>query len=129
MKEGATTSHSDQVDTLTSEQVRAARNLIGWSQKDLVLMTGISLPTIRRLEGRPGPLAAQKRTIDAIRASFQYAGVSFIFGPEYGVVRRKTLSLGAKRRLMELQERENAGLPVDVGWVPYDPTEEPSDEE
>jgi hypothetical protein len=67
---------------ITSEQVRAARALIRWEQKDLAASSKVSLPSIKRLEGQPGLLAAQPRTIDAIRSALETAGVEFI--PENG---------------------------------------------
>lgn len=63
---------------LTSEQVRAARALLRWEQKDLAEASRVSLPSIQRLETKPGPLAAQARTIDALRAALEKAGVIFI---------------------------------------------------
>lgn len=63
---------------LTSEQVRAARALLRWEQKDLAAASTVSLPSIQRLETKPGPLAAQQRTIDAIRAALEAAGVIFV---------------------------------------------------
>jgi transcriptional regulator with XRE-family HTH domain len=63
---------------ITSEQVRAARALLRWEQKDLAEASKISLPSIKRLEGQPGALAAQGRTADAIEAAFVRAGVKFI---------------------------------------------------
>jgi hypothetical protein len=63
---------------VTSEQLKAARGLIRWDQKDLAAASGISLPAIKRLEQLPGPLAAQARTIEAIRLAFEKAGVEFI---------------------------------------------------
>ncbi len=63
---------------ITSEQVRAARALLRWEQKDLAEASKISLPSIKRLEGQPGALAAQDRTADAIKAAFGHAGVTFL---------------------------------------------------
>jgi len=63
---------------LTSEQVRAARALLRWEQKHLSDASGVSLPSIKRLETTKGPLAAQARTIDAIRRALEAAGVEFI---------------------------------------------------
>jgi len=65
---------------LTSEQVRAARALLRWEQKDLAKASKVSLPSIQRLETKPGPLAAQERTIAAIRAALESAGVIFVEG-------------------------------------------------
>jgi predicted transcriptional regulator len=63
---------------LTSEQVRAARMLLRWEQKDLAEASGISLPSIKRLETQPGHLSAQERTIEAIGRALEKAGVEFI---------------------------------------------------
>ena len=63
---------------ITSEQVKAARGLIRWDQKDLAEASEISLPAIKRLEQLPGPLAAQSRTVEAIIAAFDLANVEFI---------------------------------------------------
>jgi transcriptional regulator with XRE-family HTH domain len=62
---------------LTSEQVRAARALIRWEQKDLAEASGVSLASIRRLETQPGALAAQARTVTALVAAFEIKGVTF----------------------------------------------------
>jgi predicted transcriptional regulator len=74
---------------ITSEQVRAARALLRWEQKDLAKASKVSLPSIKRLEGIQGPLAAQERTIDAIIAAFWKANVEFTNGDEPGVKLRK----------------------------------------
>jgi transcriptional regulator with XRE-family HTH domain len=63
---------------MTSEQLRAARMLLRWEQKDIAEASGISLPAIKRLETIPGPLAAQSRTIEAIRTALEKAGIEFI---------------------------------------------------
>jgi transcriptional regulator with XRE-family HTH domain len=63
---------------ISSEQIRAARALLRWEQKDLAEASGISLPSIKRLETQPGQLAAQPRTVDDLRAALEKAGVEFI---------------------------------------------------
>ena len=68
--------------SLTSEQVRAARMLLRWEQKDLAEASGVSLPSIKRLETQPGPLSAQERTLSELRKALEKAGVEFI--PENG---------------------------------------------
>jgi len=74
---------------ITSELVRAARALLRWEQKDLAAASGVSLPSIKRLEIQPGSLAAQQRTIDAIREAIEKAGVEFTNGGQPGVRLRK----------------------------------------
>ena len=64
--------------SLTSEQVRAARALLRWEQRDLAEASGISLPSVKRLETQPGALAAQERTIMELRKALERAGVEFI---------------------------------------------------
>jgi transcriptional regulator with XRE-family HTH domain len=63
---------------VTSEQIRAARMLLRWEQRDLAVASGISLPSIKRLETVPGELSAQERTLTALRRALEKAGVEFI---------------------------------------------------
>jgi transcriptional regulator with XRE-family HTH domain len=67
---------------ITSEQLRAARALLRWEQRDLAESSGVSLPTVKRLETQPGELAAQERTIFELRKALETAGIVFI--PENG---------------------------------------------
>lgn len=62
--------------------VRAGRALLRWEQRDLAEASGVSLPTIKRLEAVPGPLSAHGPTIAAIRRAFEDKGLQFI--PENG---------------------------------------------
>jgi predicted transcriptional regulator len=52
--------------------------LLRWEQKDLAEASGVSLPSIKRLETQPGELGAQSRTIEAIVQALKKAGVEFI---------------------------------------------------
>ena len=69
----------------TSEQMRAGRMLLRWEQKDLAWASKLSLPTIKRLEGRPGDISANPVTVDAIKRAFLEAGVEFTNGDAPGV--------------------------------------------
>jgi transcriptional regulator with XRE-family HTH domain len=80
--------------TLTSEQIRAARALLRWEQKDLASASKVSLPSIKRLETIRGPLAAQSRTADALREALEGGGVEFTNGNEPGV----KLKVGTKAK-------------------------------
>ena len=75
---------------ITSELIRAARALLRWEQKDLAEASGVSLPSIKRLEMQPGPLAAQDRTVAALQAAINRAGVEFTNGGQPGVRLRKS---------------------------------------
>jgi predicted transcriptional regulator len=70
---------------ITSELIRAARALLRWEQKDLAEASSVSLPSIKRLETQPGPLAAQDRTVEALRAAIDRAGVEFTNGEQPGL--------------------------------------------
>ncbi|MBB4327817.1 helix-turn-helix domain-containing protein [Rhizobium leguminosarum] len=64
---------------LTAEQVRAARALLRMEQRDLAERSGVSLPSIKRLEQMNGALTATRvSTVEAIRAALEAAGVTFI---------------------------------------------------
>jgi predicted transcriptional regulator len=64
--------------SISSEQIRAARALLRWEQKDLAVASKVSLPSIKRLESQPGQLAAQPRTIDALINALETAGVLLV---------------------------------------------------
>jgi transcriptional regulator with XRE-family HTH domain len=62
---------------VTSEQIRAARMLLRWEQKDLADRSGVSLPSIKRLETQPGELGAYASTIAKLVAALEAAGIVF----------------------------------------------------
>ena len=64
--------------TISSEQLRAARALLRWEQTDLCREAGVSLATIRRLEGKPGVLAAHASTVEKLKGAVERAGVRFV---------------------------------------------------
>lgn len=59
-------------------QVKAARALLAWSQKDLAIKSGVSEPTIWRLEASDGTLGGRAATAGAIRGTLEGAGIKFI---------------------------------------------------
>jgi len=63
---------------LSSELVRAARALLRWEQRDLEAASSVSLPTIERLESKPGVMAAHMSTVVALRKALEAAGIEFI---------------------------------------------------
>jgi hypothetical protein len=71
--------------TLTSEQVRAARALLRWEQRDLAEASSVSLPSIKRLELRPGTIAAHASTLAALKNALERGGVEFTNGDQPGV--------------------------------------------
>lgn len=67
---------------MTAEQLRAARGLLRIGQQELADMSGVSNPTIRRLEAMDGELSGHTSTIRALQTALEAAGVEFI--PENG---------------------------------------------
>ena len=70
---------------ITSELIRAARALLRWEQRDLAEASGVSLPTIKRLEVARGVLAAHSSTVTALRRALESAGIEFTNGNGPGV--------------------------------------------
>jgi predicted transcriptional regulator len=70
---------------ITSELIRAARALLRWEQRHLAKASAVSLPTVKRLEARPGILAAHGSTVTALRRALEAAGVEFTNGNQPGV--------------------------------------------
>ena len=64
----------------TVEQVRAARAILGWTQRDLAEASGVSLPTIKRIELLSGPLSVRAETVRLFDQAFRQSGVSFDAG-------------------------------------------------
>jgi transcriptional regulator with XRE-family HTH domain len=63
---------------VTTRQIKAARALLGWSQAVLAQRSGVSEPTIARLESVDGELGGREDTSDRIRTAIEAAGVEFI---------------------------------------------------
>jgi transcriptional regulator with XRE-family HTH domain len=62
---------------LTAEQIRAARAMLRMEQTQLAERSGVSVETIKRLEGGRGPLKAQYETLSNIQKAFEFAGIEF----------------------------------------------------
>jgi predicted transcriptional regulator len=73
----------------TIRQIKAARALLGWSQSDLARRSGISEPTIARLESLDGELGGREETVRKIRAALENSGIEFINGGGPGVRLRR----------------------------------------
>jgi transcriptional regulator with XRE-family HTH domain len=63
---------------ITVRQVKAARALLGWSQSDLARYSGVSEPTIGRLESANEGLGGREETGEKIMAALINGGVEFI---------------------------------------------------
>jgi predicted transcriptional regulator len=63
---------------ISVRQMKAARALVAWSQGDLATASGVSEPTIARLESEDGPLGGRVETGEKLIAALEAAGVEFI---------------------------------------------------
>src|ERR1700730_1677898 len=63
---------------VTTRQIKAARALLAWSQADLADRSGISEPTVARVEAVDGELGGRGDTTQKIRDAIEAAGVEFI---------------------------------------------------
>jgi transcriptional regulator with XRE-family HTH domain len=67
------------ISKISIRQIKAARSLLGWSQDDLAEKSGISKPTIGRLESQDGEaVGGRQETGEALIAALEKAGVEFI---------------------------------------------------
>ena len=61
---------------ITSEQCRAARGLLDWSQQHLAEKATVGIVTVRQLEA--GTHEPRRATLDVVQRAFEAAGVEFI---------------------------------------------------
>lgn len=63
---------------LIAAQIRAARALLDWSQRQLAEKSKLSVPTIKRMEGAMGPERSTDANVEAVRRALEGAGVVFL---------------------------------------------------
>lgn len=63
---------------LISEQIRAARALLGWSARELAERAGLHITTVQRMENGCGPVNGNIRSIRRIQEALEAAGADFI---------------------------------------------------
>jgi DNA-binding XRE family transcriptional regulator len=63
---------------ITTRQMKAARALLAWSQAELARISGVSEPTVKRLEAQDGPLGGREETGSKLQAALEKAGVLFL---------------------------------------------------
>jgi len=67
------------ISKISIRQIKAARSLLGWSQDDLAENSGISKPTIGRLESDDGEaIGGRPETAESLIMALEKAGVEFI---------------------------------------------------
>ncbi len=63
---------------ITAAQLRAARALVGMDQRDLAAASGLSLPTIQRMEASEGVIRCNVDSLMKLIAALELAGVELI---------------------------------------------------
>jgi len=77
------------VSLKTRAQLRAARALLEWSQVTLAAKSGVSLPTIKRLEPGNEPIRVRVDVLERLNQALVAAGVEFTNGDQPGVRLKK----------------------------------------
>lgn len=63
---------------ITSSQLRAARALVGLDQRALALRSGLSVPTIQRMEASDGVVRGNVDSLMKLIAALEESGVELI---------------------------------------------------
>src|SRR5258708_28753337 len=63
---------------ISVRQMKAARALVAWSQGDLSAASGVSEPTIARLESEDGPIGGRAETAKKLMAALEKARGEFM---------------------------------------------------
>ncbi len=63
---------------ITGAQMRAARALLGIDQRQLAELSGVSLPTIQRMEASEGNVRGVVDTLTKVVEAFDRAGIELI---------------------------------------------------
>lgn len=63
---------------ITSLQMRAARALLGIDQRQLAELSGVSLPTVQRMEASTGNVRGVVDTLTKVVEAFDRAGIELI---------------------------------------------------
>ncbi|WP_176595356.1 MULTISPECIES: helix-turn-helix domain-containing protein [Sphingobium] len=102
---------------ITSQQMRAARALLGIDQRQLAALAGVSLPTIQRMEASDGQVRSVVDTLVKVINALERAGVEIIGenAGSHGIgrgVRLKETAAGMQPRRTLSMLFDQAGLPA-----------------
>jgi DNA-binding Xre family transcriptional regulator len=70
-----------QIAFITTGQIRAARAMLRWNSQDLSDASGVGIATVKRIEVMQGVPAGNIKTLSAIQAALEEAGIEFIGSP------------------------------------------------
>jgi len=97
-----------EADLITSQQIRAARGLLGIDQKQLAKLANVSLPTIQRMEASDGQVRGVVDTLVKVITALEGAGIELLGenAPSSGVGRgvrlRETAAGRAPKKVLTL---------------------------
>jgi transcriptional regulator with XRE-family HTH domain len=100
---------------ITSQQMRAARALLGLDQRQLAELAGLSLPTIQRMESSDGQVRGVVDTLVKVITALERAGIELIgehattIGVGRGVRLRETVTGARSRQSASLLYDKTAG--------------------
>lgn len=107
---------------ITSQQMRAARSLLGIDQRQLAEMAKLSLPTIQRMEASDGQVRGVVETLVKVISALENAGIELIgenassLGVGRGVRLKETLTGRSLKRVPSILFDQIAG-PMGNGEV------------
>lgn len=67
---------------ITSSQIRAARQMVKLTAKDLAEVSGVGVATIRRFELMDGVPSGNARSVESIKKALESMGIEFIGSPD-----------------------------------------------
>jgi transcriptional regulator with XRE-family HTH domain len=70
---------------IRAHQIKAARALAQMEQRELAARSGVSIPTIKRMEAGDGPVRGTYGNVAAIVAVLESAGIEFLDNDSPGV--------------------------------------------
>lgn len=105
------------IENLSVRQLKAARALLAWTQHDLAAKSGVSYPTIARLEKEDGPVGGRSATVAAICDALEAAGITIRENGDVGISSEESV----RRYLQQHPEIERQFEAKRRFWVPYIP--------
>lgn len=99
---------------ITSQQMRAARALLGIDQRQLAELAGLSLPTIQRMEASEGQVRGIVDTLVKVITALEGAGIEII---------GENATSAAIGRGVRLRETAQGRTALGAGSILYDKSE------
>ena len=66
---------------ISSEQIKAGRNMLGWSATELAQRAGVGAATVKRYEQQSGIPASNSKVLMALKTTLEAAGIEFTGDP------------------------------------------------